>query len=302
LLPQPANRLTEPADAGHVRWRGLHAVGWTFATAVRMLPRRWRFGAAMRFARAAEPLLRRTPAFRVQDVWNVDGAPEIATHLVLWTLTRHGVRFDPVIVARGYEGLLRAHAEGRGVLLVAAHAALGVTAIHFFHRDALAPIIVAPEPQMRVPGTAVFVETVQPAPTFLLSVRDRLRAGRLVGTMLDVLEHHGDLTFEFDTPRGSAIMSSALLQVAVRCEARVVFMEVHVEKGRLVGCFVTPASDTVEGLTEEFIAYVRQHQERRCAAAIAPAAPPAPRRAPRTRPAAAPWSAGSGSSRRTAAR
>lgn len=254
--------MTATDDAPH-RWHLLSNLGATFAALMRLVPRRWRFGLAQLIARAAVPLVRRSEVGRVLEQSRVDTAPEIALHLVLHTLSKNGTEFDPVIALDGYDDLVRACREGRGVMLVSPHAALGLIATRFYHEDGLRPVIISADPLMKVGGTRMVIPTLQPVANFLVRARTRLRDGWLVGAMVDRAEHHGERTFEFETANGPVILAPALLQLAVRCGARVIFTECHVERGRLTGSWVAPSSNTVEGLTAEFIEFVRSHVDAR---------------------------------------
>ena len=250
-------------EAPRHRWRTLHLAGRGFAGAMRLVPRGRRFHVALRVAAALEPLIRRTGAYRQQRMTRVDGAREIAVHLVLHVLTRHGTPFDPVLRADGYEAVAPAFADGRGVLVLGPHAALNLLLVRRFHDDGLAPVVVSADPLMRVPGMPRVVETVQPSPTFLVAMRNRLRAGRLVCGMPDRAEHHPGRTLEFETANGPLIVAPALMQVAARTGARVLFTEVHVEGGGLAATVRAASSGTAEGLTREFVEFVRAHIETR---------------------------------------
>jgi len=81
--------------------------------------------------------------------------------------------------------------------------------------------------------------------------------------MLGRGSHHGERTFEVETANGPVIVAPALLQVAARCGARVAFTEMHVGDGRLSGTVAMASSTTAEGLTREFIEFVRRHVARR---------------------------------------
>ena len=178
-----------------------------FATAMRLVPRRYRFDAAFAVARAAVPLFRRTEAYWEQERIGFDEPHEIALHFVLNALTRKGTRFDPVIAVKGYEELERAYATGKGVLVVGPHAALTLLMIRHFYDRGLDPVVISPDPRMRVGGTAVTARTVQPSATFLIKTRSRLRRGELVCAMPDRAEHHGPRTVEFDTSIGRVIVA-----------------------------------------------------------------------------------------------
>lgn len=70
------------------RKRLIRAAEFCFAAAMRLAPRRYRFGAALLMAGAAVPLLRRTSAYREQKEMGFDGPREIALHFMLNALTR----------------------------------------------------------------------------------------------------------------------------------------------------------------------------------------------------------------------
>lgn len=237
-----------------------------FATAMRLVPRRRRFAAAVLASRAALPLLRRTEAYRVQEKIGFDRPHEIALHFVLNALTREGTQFDPSIEVKGYEEFERAYAAGRGVLVIGPHAALTLLMVRHFYDRGLDPVVISPDPLMRVGGTRVTARTVQPSPTFLVKARSRLRRGELVCAMPDRAEHHGARTVEFATADGSVIVAPALTQVAARCGAEVIFTEVHAEGRGLAGTIAAPrlaSAGAVEAIINDFMEFVRARAEAR---------------------------------------
>lgn len=245
-----------------------HAAEFCFAAAMRLVPRRYRFGAAFAIARAAVPLFRRTHAYREQERIGFDGPHEIALHFVLNALTRKGARFDPSIAVKGFEEFERAYAAGRGVLVIGPHAALTLLMIRLFHDRGLDPVVVSPDPRMRVGGTDVTARTVQPSPTFLVKTRSHLRRGEVVCAMPDRAEHHSERTVEFATVNGRVIVAPALTQVAARCGAEVVFTEVHVEGRGLVGTIAAPSdasAGAADAIIKDFMEFVRERAEARLA-------------------------------------
>jgi lauroyl/myristoyl acyltransferase len=244
----------------------VHAAERCFAAAMRLVPRRHRFAAAVLVARAAVPVFRRTGAYRVQDKMGFDSPREISLHFVLNALTRKGTKFDPVIDVEGYEKFERAHAAGKGVLVIGPHAALTLLMIRLFYDRGLDPVVVSPDPLMRVVGTDVTARTVQPSPTFLVKTRSRLRRGELVCAMPDRAEHHGERTVEFATANGRVIVAPALTQVAARCGAEVVFTEVHMEGRGLAGTIATPSAASAgvgDAIVEDFMEFVRARADAR---------------------------------------
>jgi len=256
--------LLKVGDGPGRRKNFVHAAELCFATAMRLVPRRYRFGAAFAIARATAPLFRRTDAYREQELIGFDGPHEIALHFILNALTRKGTRFDPLIAVKGYEEFERAYALGKGVLVIGPHAALTLLMIRHFYDRGLDPVVVSPDPQMRVGGTIVTARTIQPSPIFLVKTRNRLRGGELVCAMPDRAEHHGARTVEFGTVKGRVIVAPALMQVAARCGAAVVFTEIHVEGDGLTGTITAP-SPTSDGLADEilkdFMAFIRARAE-----------------------------------------
>lgn len=249
----------------------IRAAELCFAAAMRVVPRRRRFRAAVLAARAALPLLRLTQAYRAQELIGFDRPHEIALHFVLNALTRNGARFDPVIAVRGYEAFERAYAAGGGVLVAGPHAALTLLMIRHFYDRGLDPVVVTPDPRMRVGGTDVTVRTVQPSPTFLVKTRGRLRRGELICAMPDRAEHHGRRTIEFATANGRVIVAPALMRVAARCGAEVVFTEVHLEGRALAGSFAAPSpasAGDADAIVKEFIEFVRSFVEARAAGRV----------------------------------
>jgi lauroyl/myristoyl acyltransferase len=260
-------RATRPeANVGPDRRRRLiHAAEFCFAVALRLAPRRFRFGTVLTLTSAVLPLLRRTSAYRVQAEMGFDGPREIALHFMLNALTRNGTRFDPVIDVKGYEEFERAYAVGKGVLVVGPHAALTLLMIRHFYDRGLDPVVVSPDPRMRVGGTTVRARTVQPSPTFLVKTRSRLRGGDVVCAMPDRAEHHGARTVEFATAGGCVIFAPALMHLAARCGARVIFTEVHAEgREALAGTIcASEVTSSGEAIAEEFMEFVRARVEER---------------------------------------
>jgi hypothetical protein len=226
---------------------------------MRLVPCRRRFDAMLLVARVLEPLLRRTAAYRRQATARIDGGREIAVYFVMRVLTRHGIGFDPRVAVKGGAALTRAIAEGNGVFLAGPHATLFHLLFRRLHDDGLAPAGITAEHGMRLAGTTIVAETMQPSPTFLLTARDLFRQGRLVCGMLDRGDHQPGRTVQFDTPAGPLIVAPALLRVAVRCRARVLFTEVHATRDGIVATIHEPSSETVDGLTREFAEFVRAH-------------------------------------------
>src|SRR3569832_2174380 len=152
---------------------------------MRTVPRQYRFQTVLLLAQATVPLLVRTAAFQEQSIKNFHRPHEIVLFLLLNALTKNGTRFDLEIIAKGYQHFERAFAKGKGVLITGHHAALTLLMVRFFHDKDLDPIVITPDHSLRVPGTSVGAETIEPSHMFLVHLRTKLRAGRLICAMPD---------------------------------------------------------------------------------------------------------------------
>jgi lauroyl/myristoyl acyltransferase len=232
-----------------------------FALAMRTVPRHYRFQTALLLARATVPLFVRTAAYQEQSIKNFHRPHEIVLFLLLNALTKNGTRFDLEIVAEGYQHFERAYAQGKGVLMTGHHAALTLLMVRFFHDKDLNPIVVTPDDSLRVPGTSVRAATIQPSHMFLVHLRTKLRAGKVVCAMPDRAEHHGRRTIEFATAASPVIVAPAIIEVAARCGAAVLFTEVRVKGGQLVTIIAEPAASSAgdaAAIVTDFISFVRE--------------------------------------------
>jgi len=227
---------------------------------MRIVPRRFRFATALLLARVTIPLFRSTAAYREQWIKNFHRPDEIVLYLMLNALAKNGTRFDLEIAVTGYQHFERAYAKGKGVLVTGHHAALTLLMIRFFYDEGFEPVVITPDDGLRVPGTSVVAETIQPSPVFLVQLRNKLRAGKLVCAMPDRAEHHAGRTIEFATPAGAVIVAPAIIEVAARSVAEVLFTEVRVARGRLVATIAAPATSSAgvaPALIADFISFVR---------------------------------------------
>ena len=232
-----------------------------FALLMRMVPRKLRFDLALVLAWMIVPLFRRTAAYREQEIKGFHEPHEIALHLLLNALTKNATAFEPKIAVKGFDHVARAFARGKGVLVIGHHAALTMFMIRFFYDAEFKPVVITPDDKLRVPGTLVAARTVQPSTTFLVKLRSSLRRGELVCGMPDRADHHGRRTIEFATPAGQVILAPAIIEVAARCNAEVLFTEVRARGRRLCATIAAPDSGSrtnATALTEDFISFVRE--------------------------------------------
>lgn|SRR5436190_14976785 len=232
-----------------------------FALAMRLVPEKFRFDAALFVARVALPLFRGTEAYREQHIKQFISAREIVLYLLLNALTKHGTPFDVEIKVSGYEHFVKAYDKQKGVLVIGHHAALTLFMVRHFHDKGLNPIVISPDPNLRAAGTLDNVRVLLKSPMFLVQLRTRLRNAELICAMPDRAEHEGDRTVEFETCAARVIIAPAMIEVAARCGAEVLFTEVRLEGRHLTSIIDTPRSSSTgigPAITEDFISFVRE--------------------------------------------
>jgi lauroyl/myristoyl acyltransferase len=228
---------------------------------MRMVPRRHRFDCALSFASLAVPILRWTGAYHEQEIKQFHRPHEIALHLLLNALSKNGTSFDLITDVNGLHNVVQSLSSGKGVLLIGHHAALTVLMVRILFDKGLAPIVITPDDRLRVPGTLIPARTLQPSVMFLVKLRGNLKRRELVCGMPDRAEHHEQRTIEFKTATGQVIFAPAMISVAVRSGAQVLFTEVHVEGRRLVATVVAPSPATsadVETIVDDFVSFVQE--------------------------------------------
>lgn len=219
--------------------------------------------AATVLASLLTPVVRRTSAFQeLRRSLPVDRARDLTLHLVLNSLTRSGTAFDPAFRVEGGDALESALGSRRGVLMCATHTVALALVPRLLHDTRPDATIVTAESWIRVPGTRAMFSTLRPSRMFLLELRTRLRDGGLVCAMIDRSQEELSRTVEIATAEGRLRVSDALIRVAVKCGARVVFVAACLEpSGGVVVRFGEPAEPdpSEERITEDFVAFVQAH-------------------------------------------
>lgn len=253
------------ASAQAPRARGrLHGPAGVLAAAFAALPRRWRFHAAAALAPLLVPVLSRTTIYRALVEDAADGPRDAALALLLSALTQFGVRFDPLLRLTGERFLLDALDEsdrtGCGVLLVTPHAGLCIHVLrHFRELGRTIVSISAHGRPIAVPGAeAPPTEVIPPGPHALLAVRRELRAGRVVGAMIVVRSPTPAHTRGFVTRAGQMHLAPALLHIAARVGAPVVFLTARAEARRVRLIYGgSPRGRSGDEIEDDLIAFLR---------------------------------------------
>jgi hypothetical protein len=229
------------------------------------VPRRYRFSAVARLARVLTPLVRRTSWYRAQRQLRIDGDREIALYYVLEIMTNSGALFEPALHVEGAEVLSDALKREQGVLLVAPHALLSQLIVRYLYDIGNVPTVVSAAPLAHIYGTRLVASTCQPTPTYMIRLRSVLRSGGVVCAMVDGEHATERKLVKFATAVGLMYLSDALIRLALRCNASVLFISVRVDprRGALL-TFAAPAKSTgltVESVTEDCVAFIQAHVE-----------------------------------------
>jgi hypothetical protein len=200
--------------------RFFRLAGFAVALAFRALPKRSRFRWVVRVARCIEPVIVRTWAYEQRRELPFDGLRETSLDLVLTTLTRHGTTFNPTLRVEGLEHLPQ---PGVATFLAGAHAMLSTTFLRYLDDIGHDSLIISADPAMRICGTKKRVNTLLPSTRLFFDVRKHLEEGGLIGAMIDRTnpERRNRL---FANSRRPLRLSNALLRLALRCGARIVFI------------------------------------------------------------------------------
>lgn len=228
------------------------AAGLVIAAVARATPRRHRFTLAVWLARAAAPLMART---------SLDSALDLALYRVLSGLTLRGVEFDLRVRTVGEEKLRAALQSRDGVLIAGCHALLTYGILRFFHDAGYDVLPIAQNSTVPLWGTRVSTPALQPSRTFLVRARTRLRESGALFAMLDRRSAAAHRGVDFTTAHGPVRAADALVRVAVRTGARVVFAIARADSaGTIVMRFCDPPPGAaVAEVMADYIGFVQKH-------------------------------------------
>ena len=235
------------------------AAGLALALAVRVIPARFRFQAAINIARWIEPLIKRTPAYAGRAQFRMDGLRETSLELVLMMLSRHGTVFHPDLHIDGLDHV----PSGRSgsTLLVGPHTMLSRLFVRYLEDAGIETwVIDSDNPDQRIPGTRAAARVLLPSATLFFKVRRLLAAGKTVIAMIDRCQAEPH-TSSFETNAGHVFVSYPLLQLALRQRAKVVFIATRVdERSRVVIRLSVPApgSRAVSETLRDFITFMEE--------------------------------------------
>lgn len=200
-----------------------------------------RFGAVVRLSAALTPLARARAARapRARRGWTTLREELVWAGLAL--LDERRIEYDLGLELRGAEHLPARGSAARGTLIVTVHGALNRLLTRVMHDRGGAWHAVADAPRIGVPGTHGEICTLRSAPTFLLRARGALRRGETIAAMIDRPDLGERATVRVVAPGGPLTISTALVRLALQCDANIVFWYAGVdERGMAVGVLSPP--------------------------------------------------------------
>ncbi|HEX9982968.1 MAG TPA: hypothetical protein VGF69_06880 [Thermoanaerobaculia bacterium] len=217
----------------------------------------------MRVARLIQPVIRRSGAWAARQLLRTDGIRESSLDFVLLMLERHGLCFDPNITFVGEEHIPRADAT-RPTLIISPHSMMTTCIIRVLGDRGVHAAFVSSS-QQPVRGTGRAANVLFPSGTLLLKVRKLFAENGTLTAMID-RPHPMTRIRTIPTLRGEMRVATPLLELARRCNARIVFVTACVtHEWKLVLTFAEPAQEpevTLDDLLLQFGAFVDEHLHR----------------------------------------
>jgi hypothetical protein len=251
------------ADRPPLYW---HIVSRAFAFGMWAVPQRYRFDMARRCVTVLRPIVKRTSWYRGHELLGIDGVEEIALHYALNIMTRSGLLFDLKMKVEGAEVLRTALQQSGGTIIVAPHALLSLSLFRYLHDLNCRSTIVSAAPLVHIYGTRFVTRAMQPSSSLFIRLRTVLRRGELVCAMIDAAPRSSARTIQFATSSRPVFISDALIKLAKRCHAGVIFTAARLDHQRqLVLTFAAPpagseASDL--SITKGFVTFLEDTKRR----------------------------------------
>jgi hypothetical protein len=189
-----------------------------------------------------------------------DGIRETSLDLVLMMLTRHGTRFDPQMTLHDSELLPTPETPG-ATLMVGPHTMLSHLFARRLYDGGVNPTCISVMP-FRISGTRTDAKVLIPSRTMFVTIRSIFAAGGTICALIDRGEEERR-NQPIVTSRGEFLISTPLLELALRQRARILFMTARIaEDGHVVATVIRPRQDentTIADLLGELAAFIDQH-------------------------------------------
>jgi hypothetical protein len=254
----PPSTESVPVTPGASGSRLLRSAGLAVAAGFRLVPEARRFDAAIAVARWLEPLIARTRGFQERARHRTDDLRETSLELLLMMLTRHGTTFQLMLRMEGAEHL--PGAPNGGTLVVGSHMMLNNLFTRYLEDAGQQAFVISPD-QHCIAGTRTPARVLSPSAGLLFRVRRHLADGHTVVALIDrgAPERRNRAV---QTASGTMLVSDALLQLAIRQNARVVFLAAKMDdSSRVVIRLSAPSSRTdLNQILRDFADFIDEAQ------------------------------------------
>jgi hypothetical protein len=221
-----------------------------------ILPKKKRYVVARRIALTIAPLLRRSSTFKRRPSL-LDGPREEALRMVLRTMTRARVEFDPEPEVVGAELV-----ADRPVLIISGHFLLNIhmSRLMFNAGRRFTATLGGPREPMYYLGTTVPLPFLFADAQLFLRMRKTLKEGDGVGFVIAELGIPHENSIEVQTVVGPRYVSKAAFAFAVRTRTPVVFGATYLNaEGRVRITFEEPHATDCDAMTAEYCEFLRRH-------------------------------------------
>lgn len=222
--------------------------------AFRLLPKKKRFAVARRIALMMAPLVKRT-RYYARRTWLLDGPREESLRMVLRTMTRTRVQFDPDLDIYGRELI-----EGRPVLITSGHFLLNVAMSRpvFDAGGTFTLTFGVPRETVYYFGTTVPVPYHLASPYLFLHMRRSMADGS-VGFMIPETATPEKDWPRIETAAGPRYVSPALFTFVARTRTPLVFGATYLSRsGRLTITYEQPRATDAAGMMAEYCDFLRR--------------------------------------------
>jgi len=230
---------------------------------MRVIPRRYRFGAAVALVRLIPHDLRHTLSPRLERRPGVSSLREAILGKILEAMDYSKVRFDPVVTAPRLGLIQEALCERRGVLLVGIHSngVLSRAALRLLHDKNVPLRVLSINDQYPICGAGVLVPALSTNGSFMIKVRTELRNARLVCGMVDAFNPSTQQSFEVRGSSGSIWVSDSLIKLALACRATIIFAAASLGRNGSIDIRFQAASEveTPEDCRQQLVSLFERH-------------------------------------------
>lgn len=225
---------------------GRRLLGHSIVALLRLIPRAHRFGAMLRLAGLAAPVVERFSIIE-SEFTHLDTAHELAFYRLLEFVTRYGLEFDVDVTIEGREHFDAVCSDAHPSLLTGLHTMLSLLFIPLV-RGKKNFCLVAADSRLAVVGAAEVMPSVVPN-GLLLRARSCFRERGTVAAMVD--------TPPMSAGVAAGTFDPSLFALAIRCSARVFFFVTRIRDGRVVMHFINATGTTADEINAQFVAFTR---------------------------------------------